>query len=93
MVSNFLGEIVNDLPYLSVASSSTQPMDLEPAENTSRPRGRPPKVKPIKLFDGSEDTTPMIVNKEGEQQKRTKQPSVSPQPRKRLNQKQTEEKQ
>jgi len=58
-------------------------MDLEPAEDISRPRGRPPKDKPIKLFDGSEDTTPMIVNKEGEQQKRTKQPSVSPQPRKR----------
>ena len=96
IVSNFLGESVNDLPYLSVASSSNQPMILEPAEDTSRPRGRPPKTdKVIKLYNDSEDTMPMVVNIEGEQQKRTKEkmPSVSPPPRKRLNKKQMIEKQ
>ena len=76
-------------------SSSNQPRSFGPAEDTSRPRGRPPlKDKPIKVFDDSEDTTPMIVNKEGEQQKRTKDkmPSVSPPPQKKQNKTKQEEK-
>lgn len=91
IVSKFLGESVSDVPYLPGASSSSN----EPAEDTSRPRGRPPlKDKPIQIFDGSEDTIPMVVNREGEQQKRTKdkQPSVSPPPNKKQNKTKQEEK-
>ena len=61
----------------------------EPAEDTSNPRGRPPNPdKPMMINDGSENTTqprgrkPMIVNAEGEQQKRGKSyDTSSPPPR------------
>ena len=96
-VSKHLGEQVRDLPYLRPStSSSSQVKKQEPAENTSRPRGRPPlKDKPIN--DESENTTqprgrkPMIVNNEGEQSKRktTSEPKIQP-PKKKITKKQAD---
>ena len=88
VASRHLGEDVRDLPYLpisSASSSSKGPYPDLPAEDTSNPRGRPPKNPAMN--DGSENTTqkrgrkplvagvgsnPMIVNDEGTQQKRSK---------------------
>ena len=97
-VSKHLGEQVRDLPYLrpSTSSSSSQVKKQEPAEDTSRPRGRPPlKDKPIN--DESENTTqprgrkPMIVNSEEEQAKRrkTSEPKTQP-PKKKITKKQAD---
>ena len=91
-------EEVRDLPYLraSTSSSSNQvPAYLmkppEPAEDTSNPRGRPLKSDKPMIINDSQNTTqprgrkPMIVNAEGEQQKRGKSyDTSSPPPRKRL---------
>ena len=57
-VSRHLGQDVRDIPYLNTStasSSQTIKHDL-PAENTSNPRGRPPK-KVKQMDDETEDTT------------------------------------
>ena len=92
-VERNLGHTVPNLPYVQSSSSSSsshmtpvKPKEDDKAEDTTRPRGRPPKSdKPIRINDGSENTTPMVVNREGEQQKRTtnEPPATPPKPKRK----------
>ena len=98
-VSRHNREEIRDLPYLRASkSSSSNEMPAYLAEDTSNPRGRPPDPnKPIndgtentsqprgrrKIFIAGENSNPMIVNTEAEQQKRgesNEPPSAPPRP-------------
>ena len=88
-----LGETVNELPYLQSSSASSSnvtakskndPEEL-PAEDTSRPRGRPPKRdKPIAFNDDTENTQQKRGRKsKAEAQKRKQEENESLQPQKK----------
>ena len=93
LASKNLGEIVTDLPYLPSSSASSSnviakpkndPEEL-PAEDTSRPRGRPPKRdKPIVISDDTENTQQKRVRKpKAEAQKRKQEENESLPPQKK----------
>ena len=93
LASKNLGEIVTDLPYLPSSSASSSnviakpkndPEEL-PAEDTSRPRGRPPKRdKPIVISDDTENTQQKRGRKsKAEAQKRKQEENESLPPQKK----------